>query len=119
MLKRHKISSEPVHRVHARSPSKDDYASHIETVAIADLHRSPHNARTHTSRQIKQIEHSIEEFGFTNPVLVDEANQILAGHGRTIAAERLGWTRVPTIRIKHLSDAQKPAYIIADNQLAA
>jgi DNA modification methylase len=118
MSKRHKIPSEPARRVHARSASKDAYACHIQAVAIADLHRSPHNARTHTPRQIKQIERSIEEFGFTNPVLIDETNQILAGHGRTAAAGRLGWTLVPTIQIKHLSEAQKRTYIIADNQLA-
>ena len=90
----------------------------VEWIEISALRPSPHNARTHSLRQIKQIQRSIEEFGFTNPVLIDETNQILAGHGRTAAAERLGWTRVPTIQIKHLSEAQKRAYIIADNQLA-
>ncbi|HXM34634.1 MAG TPA: ParB/Srx family N-terminal domain-containing protein, partial [Pyrinomonadaceae bacterium] len=90
----------------------------VEWIQISALRPSPHNARTHSLRQIKQIQRSIEEFGFTNPVLIDETNQILAGHGRTAAAKRLGCTRVPTIQIKHLSEAQKRAYIIADNQLA-
>ena len=90
----------------------------VEWIGISALRPSPHNARTHSLRQIRQIQRSIEEFGFTNPVLIDETNQILAGHGRTAAAERLGWTRVPTIQIRHLSEAQKRAYIIADNQLA-
>jgi DNA modification methylase len=90
----------------------------VEWIGISALRPSPHNARTHSLRQIKQIQRSIEEFGFTNPVLIDETNEILAGHGRTAAAERLGWTRVPTIQIKHLSGARKRAYIIADNQLA-
>jgi hypothetical protein len=83
------------------------------------LRPSAHNARTHSARQIKQIQRSIEHFGFTNPVLIDEAGQILAGHGRVEAATRLGWTTVPVISIAHLSDAQKRAYIIADNELAA
>jgi DNA modification methylase len=91
----------------------------VEWFGISELRTSPHNARTHSLRQIKQIQRSIKEFGFTNPVLIDEANQILAGHGRTAAAERLGWEQVPTIKIKYLSEAQKRAYIIADNQLAA
>src|ERR1700676_1629407 len=86
--------------------------------AIADLKPYPRNARTHTRKQIRQVAAAIEEFGFTNPVLIDETNQILAGHGRTAAAGRLGWPRVPTLQIKHLSEAQKRAYIIADNQLA-
>jgi DNA modification methylase len=90
----------------------------VEWIEISALQPSPHNARTHSLRQIRQIQRSIEEFGFTNPVLIDETNQILAGHGRKTAAKRLGWTRVPTIQIKHLSEAQKRAYIIADNQLA-
>src|SRR6476660_3810687 len=95
------------------------FRSQIEPAEIADLRPSPHNARTHSPRQIKQIQRSIEHFGFTNPVLIDEAGQILAGHGRVEAAKRLGWATVPIIRIAHLSIAQKRAYIIADNELAA
>lgn len=78
----------------------------------------PANARTHSKKQISQIAKSIEEFGFTNPVLIDSAGQIIAGHGRVAAAKQLGMATLPTIRIEHLSDAQKRAYIIADNRLA-
>jgi hypothetical protein len=91
----------------------------IQTVLIVDLHPSGKNARTHTLRQIKQIASSIEEFGFTNPVLLDESNRILAGHGRVEVAKRLGMTQVPAIPITHLNETQKRAYVLADNQLAA
>lgn len=104
------------------SPKPSHLASgelQVEWIAISALRTAPHNARTHSPRQIKQIMRSIQEFGFTNPVLIDETNQILAGHGRVRAAERGGWKQVPTIQIKHLSEAQKRAYIIADNKLAA
>jgi DNA modification methylase len=97
---------------------KDGSLGGIETVPIADLRPSGHNARTHTLRQIKQIASSIEEFGFTNPVLLDESNRILAGHGRVEAAKRLGWRQVPAIPITHLNETQKRAYVLADNQLA-
>jgi hypothetical protein len=93
--------------------------SQIESAEIVQLRPSPHNARTHSPRQIKQIEKSIKHFGFTIPVLIDEAGQILAGHGRVQAVQRLGWKTVPVIRVEHLNDAQKRAYIIADNELAA
>jgi hypothetical protein len=104
---------------HDESLEKNDFGGQIERVEIASLRPSHHNPRTHSPRQIKQIQRSIEHFGFTNPVLIDEAGQILAGHGRVDAAKRLGWATVPTIRIAHLSVAQKRAYIIADNELAA
>jgi hypothetical protein len=97
---------------------KDASLGSIQIVPIADLRPSGHNARTHTLRQIKQIARSIQEFGFTNPVLLDETNQILAGHGRVEAAKRLGWRLVPAIPITHLNEAQKRAYVLADNQLA-
>jgi DNA modification methylase len=76
------------------------------------------NARTHSAAQVSQIAGSIREFGFTNPVLLDGAGGILAGHGRVLAAEMLGLKRVPTIDLAHLSEAQRRAYVIADNQLA-
>ena len=76
------------------------------------------NSRTHSDAQVAQIAASIREFGFTNPVLVDEANGIIAGHGRVMAARKLKLTEVPCIRLAHLSDAQKRAYVIADNKLA-
>jgi len=76
------------------------------------------NPRTHSRKQIEQIAASIREFGFTNPVLIDGEGRIIAGHGRVAAAKLLGMDRVPTIRLEHLSEAQKRAYIIADNRLA-
>jgi DNA modification methylase len=76
------------------------------------------NTRTHSDDQVDQIAASIQEFGWTNPVLVDGENGIIAGHGRVMAAKKLGETTVPVIELSHLTDAQKRAYIIADNQLA-
>jgi len=76
------------------------------------------NSRTHDNNQVKQIASSIKEFGFTNPVLVDENNGIIAGHGRLLAADILGLDEVPTITLKGLTEAQRKAYVIADNQLA-
>jgi DNA modification methylase len=78
----------------------------------------PRNARTHTKHQIRQIAASIRQFGFTNPVLVDRDNTIVAGHGRVEAAKLLGITEVPTIRLEGLTPDQIRAYIIADNRLA-
>ena len=76
------------------------------------------NARTHSDKQIAQIAASIGKFGFNNPVLVDADNRIIAGHGRVEAAKRLGLTSVPTIRLDHMSDTERRAYVIADNRLA-
>ena len=76
------------------------------------------NARTHTDKQISQIAASIEAFGFTNPVLIDAEEGIIAGHGRVEAAKALGLESIPTIRLDHLTEDQKRAYIIADNRLA-
>jgi DNA modification methylase len=78
-----------------------------------------HNARTHSKRQIEQIARSIERFGFLNPVLIDASGGIIAGHGRVEAARQLGLSQVPTLRIEHLTDTEKRAYILADNKLAA
>ena len=76
------------------------------------------NSRTHDNNQVKQIASSIKEFGFTNPILIDEDNGIIAGHGRLLAADLLGMDEVPTITLKGLTEAQRKAYVIADNQLA-
>jgi DNA modification methylase len=76
------------------------------------------NPRTHTDVQVAQIAASIREFGWTNPVLVDGENGIIAGHGRVLAARKLGLGRVPVIELAHMSEAQKRAYVLADNQLA-
>ena len=91
---------------------------HIFSSDIGALVPYPHNARKHSKKQIRQIAASIEEFGFTNPVLIDDSGQILAGHGRVEAAKLLGMDKVPTVCISHLNDAQKRAYILADNKLA-
>lgn len=76
------------------------------------------NSRTHSDEQVAQIAASIKEFGWTNPILVDGANGIIAGHGRLLAARKLGYKEVPTIELKDLTETQKKAYIIADNRLA-
>jgi len=76
------------------------------------------NSRTHSDHQIKQVAASIKEFGFTNPILVDESYGVIAGHGRLMAAEILEMDKVPTIMLKGLTEAQRKAYVIADNQLA-
>jgi hypothetical protein len=76
------------------------------------------NARTHSAAQIAQIATSIREFGFTNPVLVDGEQGIIAGHGRVLAARELGMDQIPTIELAYLSETQRQAYIIADNKLA-
>jgi len=85
---------------------------------VAALVPYARNARTHSPAQIALIAASIREFGFTNPVLVDGANGIIAGHGRVLAAQTLGMTAVPVIELAHLSERQKRAYILADNKLA-
>jgi len=76
------------------------------------------NSRTHSDEQVAQIASSIKEFGWTNPILIDEDSTIIAGHGRLMASQRMGEEQVPTIVLKGLSDAQKRAYVIADNKLA-
>ena len=84
-----------------------------ELTPVRDLRPYPNNARTHSRKQLRQIARSIEKFGFCNPVLVDDTNQIIAGHGRVEAAKLLGIEAVPTCRLSHLSDADKRAYILA------
>jgi ParB-like chromosome segregation protein Spo0J len=84
----------------------------------ADLKSRPTSPRTHSKKQIEQIAASICEFGFTNPVLVDEDNRIIAGHGRVKAAKLIGMTEVPTVRLTDMTEAQLRAYVIADNRLA-
>jgi DNA modification methylase len=90
----------------------------IEQIQTEKLIPYARNSRTHSDEQIAQIMASIKEFGFTNPILIDEDGQIIAGHGRTIAAQRLQMKAVPCIRLSHLTPAQKKAYVIADNKLA-
>lgn len=90
----------------------------ISEIPIVKLRPFPRNARTHTTKQIHQILASIREFGFTNPIIVDESNTIICGHGRVEAAKLLNYEVVPAIRNGNLSDAQKRAYVLADNKLA-
>jgi len=92
--------------------------SHIEYVAIEALIPYARNSRTHDDAQVAQIASSIREFGFTNPVLIDGDGGVIAGHGRIMAARKLSLQEVPCIRLGHMTDAQKRAYVIADNKLA-
>ena len=93
-------------------------ADRIELWPIDRLRPYERNPRTHSEAQVDQIAASMVEFGWTNPILIDENAGILAGHGRLLAARKLGLAEVPVIRFEHLSEAQKRAYLIADNQLA-
>ena len=85
---------------------------------IEELKPDPTNPRRHTKKQIGQIANSIKAFGFTNPVLIDDAGTILAGHGRVAAAKLLGMKQVPCVRLSDMSTSQKRAYVLADNKLA-
>src|SRR6202163_2850132 len=91
---------------------------HIELWLIDKLIPFASNPRTHSAAQIAQIAASIAEFGFNNPILVDTKAGIIAGHGRLLAARKLQLAEVPIIVLDHLTEAQKRAYILADNQLA-
>ena len=90
----------------------------VELIALNSLAPRKANARTHSRKQVRQIAESITRFGFCNPILIDDGNQIIAGHGRVEAAKLLGLEGVPTLRIAHLSEAEKRAYVMADNRLA-
>ena len=87
-------------------------------VLVSDLIPYARNSRTHSDEQVSKIASSIKEFGFLNPVITDGENGIVAGHGRVMAAQRIGMEYVPTVEASHLTDAQKRAYVIADNRLA-
>ena len=102
----------------ARSGRRSGGAERIEKRPVEALIPYARNARTHSEAQVGLIAGSIREFGFNNPVLVDSENGIIAGHGRVLAAQRLGLGEVPVIELGHLSAAQKRAYILADNRLA-
>jgi DNA modification methylase len=99
-------------------PLHDQKPMALETMAIARLRPHRGNARTHSKAQIRQIADSVRRFGFTNPVLISDEEEILAGHGRVEAARLLGMQSVPTLRLSHLDAAQRRAYVIADNKLA-
>ncbi|MGB9364735.1 MAG: DNA methyltransferase [Xanthobacteraceae bacterium] len=93
-------------------------ATQIEMIPVAALRPYPGNARRHSKKQVQQIADSIRRFGFTNPILVSDQNEIIAGHGRLIAARELGMAIVPTVRLSHLSAEERRAYVLADNKLA-
>jgi hypothetical protein len=93
-------------------------APKIEQRLVADLIPYAANSRTHSDTQVAQIAASIKEFGWTNPILIDAGDTIIAGHARTLAARKLGMVEVPVIVLDHLSEAQRRALVIADNQLA-
>lgn len=84
----------------------------------ADLIPYAMNSRTHDEQQVSQIAASIKEFGFNNPIAIDGENGVIAGHGRLMAAQKLGLDEVPTIELSHLTEQQKKAYVIADNKIA-
>lgn len=87
-------------------------------MGVADLIPYVSNARMHSDEQVTQIAASIREFGFISPIIVDGERNIIAGHGRLMAAKKLGLEKVPTLEVTHLSEAQRKAYVLADNQLA-
>ena len=90
----------------------------IKKKNVSELIPYVNNARTHNEAQVKQIASSIAEYGFTNPILIDDKGGIIAGHGRLEASRLLGYDTVPTITLEGLTEAQKKAYIIIDNKLA-
>jgi ParB-like chromosome segregation protein Spo0J len=90
----------------------------VEKLPIKDLKPYENNAKEHPAKQIKQIMESIKAFGFNDPIAIDEDNVIIEGHGRLLAAQKLKLKEVPVIRLTHMSEAQKKAYIIAHNKLA-
>ena len=92
--------------------------SRFEQVAVGDLIPYARNSRTHSPAQIAQLRGSLREFGFVNPILIDGKKNVIAGHGRLEAAKAEGLESVPCVYVEHLTEAQKKAYIIADNQLA-
>lgn len=90
----------------------------IKRVATVDLIPYANNSRVHSDEQVNQIAASIKEFGFLNPIIIDGDNGIIAGHGRVMAANKLGIKELPCVDASHLSEAQKKAYVIADNKIA-
>ena len=90
----------------------------IQMTTISDLKPWATNARTHSKKQVRQIAESIQTFGFTNPILIDDEQTILAGHGRIAAAKSLGMASVPCVKLSHMSPEQKRAYVLTDNKLA-
>lgn len=93
-------------------------ATKIEWLSVETLIPYAKNARTHSDEQVAQIAGSIKEFGFNNPILVDKSGSIIAGHGRLLAARKLGMDKVPAVQLEHMTEAQRKAYVLADNRIA-
>jgi site-specific DNA-methyltransferase (adenine-specific) len=93
-------------------------ANKIEWQSVEKLIPYAKNARTHSDEQVAQIAGSIKEFGFNNPILVDKDNSVIAGHGRLMAARKLGMDKVPVVELQHLTESQRKAYVLADNRIA-
>jgi ParB-like chromosome segregation protein Spo0J len=106
------VKAQAIERAKVASPPS------IEWLPLTALRPNPRNPRTHSKKQIRLIAASIRQFGFSNPIIVDEANTVLAGRGRLEAARLEGLTHVPIICLDHLTAVQKRAYLIADNKLA-
>jgi hypothetical protein len=102
----------------AKADQADKKFPDYKPQSVASLIPYARNSRTHSAQQVDKIAASIREFGFLNPVIVDGQQGIIAGHGRVLAAQKLGLTEVPTIEASHLTEAQRRAYVIADNRLA-
>ena len=92
-------------------------ALEVTYLPTTSLKPHPQNPRVHTYKQVHQIAHSIRAFGFNVPILVDDRLKVVAGHGRLLAAQELGWKTVPVIKLIHLSETQYKAFLIADNRL--
>ena len=90
----------------------------LEQIAIGELRPNPDNARTHSKHQVEQLRRSLREFGAVAPILIDGENNVIAGHGRLMAAQAEGWQEFPCVRIEHLTPEQLRAYALADNRLA-
>jgi DNA modification methylase len=117
--KRSRLTSKPLSSLRRRikSAPRTTRRSVVEYVPLASIFPNPVNPRTHSRQQIKALAHSIEAFGFNAPILVDGENRVVAGHARLEAARLLGLQEVPVIRLKHLSEQQAKAYMLADNKL--
>ena len=97
---------------------ENKFTQEMQQVEISKLVPYANNSRTHSKEQIKKLQSSLREFGFVNPILIDRKYNIIAGHGRVLAAKEDGLETVPCVFVDHLTEAQKKAYIIADNRLA-
>src|SRR3984893_12373865 len=89
----------------------------VTYLRTTSLKPDPRNPRVHSDKQVRQIAQSIESFGFNVPLLIDEEQKVIAGHGRLLAARKMGWDTVPAIKLSHLTEAQRMAFLIADNRL--